>query len=63
MKKIALCLLLLAGCSSPRKPCQVERIGNEHNKELREMLDQYPCTTMDLLQTITRLEEETGHYQ
>lgn len=63
MKLFLVALILLTGCSTARKPCQVERICNQHNADMQKMLKDYPETTMDILKTIATLEEETGHYK
>lgn len=64
MKTAIFCgLIILCGCSSPRKQCNLERIANAHREELSQMLSNYPATTMDLMHTISVLENETGHYQ
>lgn len=60
---ISLMVALSSGCVTSLKPCQVDRIANEHNADLQIMLDKYPKTTMDLLHTIAVLEQETGHYK
>lgn len=62
---LTLSTLIVAGCVSHPKPCQVERLCKAHraavlqclkNEELKPMM-------MDALKTIADLEQQVGGYQ
>jgi len=63
MKPVFLFLILLSGCATQHKPCNVERITSRYRVEMLDSLDRHPSMTMDLLQTIARLENEAGGYE
>lgn len=55
--------LLLSGCATHRKPCQVERICLSHREDMIAALTNYPVMMRDVLSTIATLEQEAGGYK
>jgi len=61
--KILLLLLLCAGCAHrPLKPCNLDRIAQEH-ADLSAALQEHQALVMDFMRTISILENQAGGYQ
>lgn len=52
----------MTGCRSVPRECNLERIRLAH-ADLKEALEQHPALIMDMLKTITTLEQEAGGYR